>query len=169
MSADLMIEHNDKRAWCEVGARHEIGFIKRRFANGVRFDLNEEKKTGDIYAPDLRISAIGDLKMQRVRFRTAYRYGIDPKTAVTLNAKDIKRYAPMSALFLVVFDIDYGDFKSVRCAPMREIKRLISKGIAKPFIYKKRLNDKKGNARMSYVFDALWFAELKENRGGQHD
>lgn len=169
MRGDIVIDHNNKSSWCRFGELKELEFTERRFEHGIRFEVNEEKKAGNKYALDLRMSARCDYKGQFTRFETADRYGINPRTAITLNAKDVARYQPMSAFCPVVFDINYGDFQSVRIAPMREINRLISKGYAKPMTYRYRQRDGSGNALEGYVFDALWFGELKELAGGSDD
>lgn len=152
--------NEDKQAWCEKGAEAEVKFAGPVIGSGCAVMANPAKSENK-YTHDLFLVLPSDLKTIRTRFNTADRYGIPSKTAFTLNKKDVDRYAQKYPHIVLIFDIDYGDFKSIRYAPLREIQRAIQLGKAKLHVYLNRVDDTSGNAKDSYVMDAMWFKELK--------
>jgi hypothetical protein len=52
-----------------------------------------------------------DLKTIRTRFKTADRYGLDSKTALTIYKKDVDRYSEKYPNIIGILDIDYGDLQ----------------------------------------------------------
>ena len=157
---DRPVSNEDKIAWCIRGAEQEKAFVRRTFS-GCRFAMNPAKDC-DPYTFDLMLTVPCDLKTITTRFRMADAlYGISSISAITLNVKDIERYKAHPHM-VIVFDVDYGDFKRVCKATMPEIRRLIDMGKARLHTYKARVDDKAGNAKDSYVFDSLWFQPLKE-------
>jgi hypothetical protein len=101
------------------------------------------------------------LKTRRTRFHAADAlYGIPSRSAFTVNAKDIDRYAERWPLIVLVIDIDYGDYQTIRVAPLADIQRAIRHGVAKRHTYEQRSKDGSGNAIDSWVMDAEWFLEL---------
>lgn len=154
-----MIDPQNKQAWCEAGAHAEARMAGPLLPCGGALMLNPAKKI-DKYTHDLFITLPSDLKTIRTRFNTANRYGIDPLSAITLNVKDVERYAAHYPNIVIVFDVDFGDYKRLCYSHLREIKRAIRSGAAKLHEYKDRRDDARGNAKASYVMDANWFAEL---------
>lgn len=155
-----MISNEDKKTWCELGEKAEQRFAGSAFKSNVVVFPNPSKVTNP-FAHDFYIMQPADLKTIRTQFRTADRYGISPDTAITLNVKDIERYTKLYPHIVLIFDIDYPNFKSVRYTTLREIKRAIKLGKAKLHEYQSRIDDVRGNAKSSYVLDALWFSELQ--------
>jgi hypothetical protein len=152
--------NEDKQAWCQLGAAREEPFTRRSFL-GCRFSMNPAK-AHDKYAHDLEMTVPSDLKTITTRFRMAESlYGISSRSAITLNAKDVERYRRHPHM-VIVFDIDYGDFRRTCKASMPEIERLIRDGKARLHAYKDRVGDTAGNATESYVLDSLWFQPVKE-------
>jgi hypothetical protein len=156
----MILSNQDKSAWCGLGEEAESRFAGRAFRSGCAVYMNPMKAV-DKFTHDLMMVMPADLKTIRTRFNTADRYGIDPKTAFTLNKKDVVRYVEKYPNIILVFDIDYGDFKSIRYAPLREIRRAIKSGVAKLHVYQQRMDDQSGNAKESWVMDAMWFQELE--------
>jgi hypothetical protein len=154
-----MIDNQDKQAWCAVGELAEVKFAGPLLPNGGALMLNPAKKL-DKYTHDLFITLPSDLKTIRTRFNTAHRYEIDPKSAITLNVKDILRYKNHYPTIIIVFDVDFGDYKRLCYSNLREIRRAIKCGKAKLHTYKDRVDDTNGNAKESYIFDAEWFQQL---------
>lgn len=149
----------DKKAWCEAGAKSEMLFTEKMLDSGFGVMCNPAKK-GDPYTHDFYLTLPSDLKTIRTRFRTADRYGIPPFSAITLNVKDVDRYIKLYPHIVIIFDVDYGDYKRLCYAPLRQIYDLIKSGKAVRHIYQNRVDDKLGNARDSYVLDAEWFTRM---------
>jgi hypothetical protein len=154
-----VIDRQDKQAWCEAGALAETKIAGPLLPRGGALMLNPAKRY-DKYTHDLFITLPSDLKTIRTRFNTAHRYGIDPRSAITLNVKDIERYAEHYPNIVLVFDVDFGDYKRFCYSHLREIQRAIKAGAAKLHTYRERVNDTQGNAKASYVLDAEWFPQL---------
>ena len=158
-----MLDTENKLAWCAEGEKAEQRFAGRLLGGNVSV-FNNPAKVTDKFTHDLFIILPSDLKTIRTRFNTADRYGIDPRTAITINVKDLERYKQFYPHIVIIFDIDFGDFQSVRITNLREIKRAIKLGMAKPHTYLKRVDDTQGNGKESYVLDALWFSEIGDGK-----
>lgn len=158
---DKPTNNEDKKAWCEYGAEQEQRLAGPLFDAGCGLLVNPAKAFNK-YLPDALAIFPSDIKTIRTRFNTAHRYGIDPRTAITINRKDVERYADTSPHIVLMLDIDFGDWRSLRYASLREIVRAIKLGKAKLHAYQNRTNDTRGNAKESYVLDALWFPEFPE-------
>jgi hypothetical protein len=156
----MNISNEDKKTWCNLGAKAEKHFAGPIFSNGVSIFSNPAKFY-DPYTHDLFITQPADLKTIRTAFRTADRYGIPSNTAITLNVKDVDRYLELYPSIVIIFDIDFDNFKSIRYANLHQIIRAIQSGHAKVHKYQNRVDDTQGNAKESYVLNALWFAEIK--------
>lgn len=155
----VLISPQNKDYWCEVGAKVESNLFGKHLS-GCAFMANQGKAV-DKYAHDGFILKPADIKTIRTRFETADRYGIPSRSAFTLNRKDLLRYKELYPLIDIIFDIDYGDYKTIRIANLREINAVVKDGRAKLHTYQHRVNDTAGNAKESYVLDAEWFMELK--------
>ena len=154
-----MIDHKDKQAWCEAGAAAERRMAGPVLPRGGALMMNPAK-AADPFTHDLFVTLPGDLKTIRTRFNTADRYGIDPRSAITLNVKDVERYAERYPNIVIVFDVDYGDYRRLCYATLREIRRAIKADKARLHEYRDRVGDTQGNATASWVLDAEWFPEM---------
>jgi hypothetical protein len=161
--------HNeDKVAWCRIGEDRERGFLTRRF-RGCEFTLNPEKVVNK-YAHDLLVSQPCDLKSITTRFRMAESlYGVPSRSAVTINRKDLRRYADLYPNIVIVLDIDYGDFRRTCMTTLFQMRSLIEQGKAHLHQYKDRIDDTHGNAKESYVVDSMLFQEVVEEKNPKHE
>jgi hypothetical protein len=153
-----MIDPQDKPAWCKAGADAEQRMAGPLLPRGGALMMNPAK-AADPYTHDLFIMLPSDLKTIRTRFETAHRYGIDPRSAITINVKDVERYTQKSPTIVIVFDVQFEDYRRLCLAPLREIRRAIKLGKAKLHEYQNRRDDDRGNAKASWVLDAEWFPE----------
>jgi len=151
----------DKQAWCDYGAELEIAFVERlrQKGNGVAIGMNPDKKH-DKYTFDLIGKFQCDLKTCETPFRTCYRYGFDPKYAITIDKKDIDRYTKLYPNIILVLDIRYPNYTAIKTVSIQTLARYVKEEKAKPHEYKKRVNDTKGNAKSCYIFDSRWFDDL---------
>jgi hypothetical protein len=117
-------------------------------------------KARDRYTHDIFVTLPGDLKTIRTRFNTASRYGIDPRSAITLNVKDVERYQRLYPTIVIVFDVRFADYSRLCYATLRQIALAIKSGKARRHEYQGRVGDTQGNATASWVLDAEWFPEL---------
>lgn len=155
-----MIDPQDKKAWCERGGEQERAFAGPLLPRGGAVMLNPAKAE-DKYSHDLYVTLPGDYKKISTRFQKAEElYGIPSRSAITLNCKDVDRYTAKYPNILIVFDVDYGDYKRLCYATLGEIRKAIKYEKAKRHTYKDRQDDTQGNAKDSWVLDAEWFQEL---------
>lgn len=156
---EVDLDPQDKAAWCRWGEDAEIRLAGPLLPNGGAL-MRNPAKASDPYTHDLFVVLPADLKTIRTRFRTADRYGIDPRSAVTINRKDLERYARLYPTIVILLDVDYGDYKRFCSATLTQIRELVRSGRSRLHVYRDRVADTAGNARDSYVFDAEWFSEL---------
>jgi hypothetical protein len=164
-----IISHNDlqnKTLWCKEGGEIEEVFVRRY---GVELDLkiNPDKITNP-YAPDLLLANkhLADLKTQNTPFFKAESlYGIDPSYAVVFNRKDAIRYYREYPEIHIYFWVEWhsvrfemGSFNKeveyisgVWSIPFQNLVELLK--TAPLHSYQQRVDDKKGNARDSFVLD----------------
>jgi hypothetical protein len=156
-----MINTEDKASWCKHGEEQERLFAGPLLGGGCAVFTNPAKAE-DKYTHDLFVVLPSDLKTVGTRFNSAFKlYGIPAESAITINAKDIDRYSAKYPHIIVIFDIDFGDFKRLCYASLRDLKRAIKLGKAKLHVYEKRRDDTDGNAKESWVMDSMWFQEFK--------
>ena len=163
---DWMPDTEDKQLWIGLGEQLEYEFINCVAPRlGLSAKLNPAKGL-DRTAPDLLVEGeLADLKCQRTPFFTASRYGKDPGRTVTFNVKDYDRYLSRWPDLWVYFyvkweattyppgkaDIHVPRLHGVWRARVSDIQRLVESGRAPRHYYKKRRNDRRGNARDSYL------------------
>lgn len=145
----------DKEAWCEFGESLEREFLEGCWISGASVARNLEKKWNK-YTFDCTLTVPADVKHVGTEFRTAYRYGVDPKWAVTLNNKDVKRYAEKYPGIVIIFNVQHKLYQGVHFAPLSQIKKIIESGAVKTHFYLQRQGDLK-NASHSWVLDIRWF------------
>ena len=169
------MDTEDKAAWCGAAEAQERTFaINRLFALGLSGAVNINKRH-DPFTHDLFVSFPVDLKSVRTPlFMAQELYGLDPQYAVTFNFKDAKRYREFYPNIVVIFDVSWeqtskeiGD-RIFRVQPMHQthagfldnISRAIKAGGNQRIEYKNRVNDTKGNAKESWVFDVRLLQRL---------
>ena len=163
------VDHYDlqaKKRWCKEGERIEEAFISK-YGKKLGLIINPEKETNR-FAPDLLYNSgnLADLKTQNTPFfSTRSLYKIDPTYAVVFNRKDAVRYYKNYPNIIIYFWVEWysvayqkGDFyqeveyiNGVFKIPFRHLVEILKK--APLHKYQQRVNDKKGNAKSSYVLD----------------
>lgn len=158
----------DKIAWCRDAEGDEKAFaVGRLFTLGLGGYINVAKRS-DPFTHDLFINFPADLKSVRTPlFKSRELYGIDPQYAVTFNVKDAQRYAKLYPNIVVVFDVNWSvtsmeiGGREYSVEPMHatyagfleDIRAAVVAAGSKTHSYQRRVDDTKGNAKASYVFD----------------
>ena len=156
----LMIQNEDKEAWCRLGETQEIDFVANRKFRGTALKINPKKKT-DKYSHDFRLNVGGDLKTITTEWVYSERmFGIPHPYAISINEKDLTRYMNLYPNILLILDIQFETIQVVKWVDVKRLAKLAEKGIAKRHEYKSRVDDKKGNAKVSYVYDMRWFSDF---------
>lgn len=163
-----MHDLQNKGFWCEHGLSKELVFVEK-IGCKMGVILNPEKEMSP-YVPDLlqtHNNQIADLKTQNTPlFQAQERYGIPPQFAVTFNLKDYERYSRLYKDIAIFFCVEWlatsftsSAGKQTSVQPMKgvwwtELARIHELIKAAPIhSYRQRVNDTKGNAKASYVFD----------------
>lgn len=99
---------NDKKSWIDYGDQCEFDFVKMMNKAGFVAEINPEK-TMNVYAPDLIVNGrVAELKTRRSPFfMSQKKYGIDPNYAVTINTRDVDRYASENPGMMIFFWTTY--------------------------------------------------------------
>ena len=153
-------ELEDKQEWCSLGELQEHEFV-RRYGLKLKVMLHPDKKS-DPYGPDLihHCGWLAELKTRNTPFFMAgQKYGLDPQTAVTINRKDIERYADKYKDLLLYFAVswDAEERFGVKVDELSGIwgirfSNLFDLCLDAPLhAYQNRTNDNQGNAKDSYV------------------
>ena len=129
--------------------------------------INPEKEINP-YAPDLiyKDAQLADLKTQNTPFFKAKSlYNIDPSYAVVFNRKDAVRYYKKYPEIIVYFWVEWHSVRFVMCSFKQEVEyisgvwKIEFQNLVKLLIdapkhsYQQRRDDKKGNAKVSFVLD----------------
>lgn len=157
----------DKTAWCKKGEVLEDRFLD---VYGDEFGLvRNPSKDADPTVPDFVHSKSGlfaDLKTQNTPFFGAGRYGVQPGFAVTFNQKDLELYGERYDEILLYFSVGWfvtamrwPSGRTVRVDPLygvwgarfSKLRALCTDDNLHR--YAQRTDDRKGNARASYVLD----------------
>jgi hypothetical protein len=150
----------------------EFDFVtKCRDLLGLEISINPQKQL-DKTAPDLVFEGcLADLKTQNTPFFTSSRYGIDPRFCVTFNRKDFERYASMYPEINIFFWVDwkqlsYKEFSTTHLAGVfkvgfSKLREMVEAG-APEHAYLRRINDKAGNAKTSFLFDVRKMSNLMD-------
>jgi hypothetical protein len=158
----IPVNNEDKESWCIHGEELEREFLVKSFNSGLAVYRNPQKVENK-YANDLYVVMPSDLKSIRTPFRTANRYGIDPRFAITINEKDLLRYKDKHPMMLVVLDIKHDLYTGLHIAQLGHLITASENGRAKRHEYMARINDVIGNARASFVYDCRWFPSIPEH------
>jgi hypothetical protein len=159
-----MHDTEDKRWWCKHGQQLEVAFVDNCARIGLRARINPDKAT-NVYAPDLIVNdCLADLKAQTTPFFSARQYGMNPRFTVTFNRKDFERYRELYPDLVVYFwinwqtlawrDINVKPLSAVFRSPFDRIASLVTSGGAVEHQYRRREDDRSGNARSSFLIDA---------------
>lgn len=173
----VILNTEDKQAWCDLGAEAEHSFCRGRLDDlGLLGVINPLKKENP-YVHDLFISFKADLKTIRTPlFKSRDLYGLDPQYTVTFNDKDMRRYQERYPNIIVVFDVKWEETKKMidgvayTVDPMHitvagflsDIRRAIKSCGSHKHIYQRRINDNEGNAKESWVFDVRQLHSLEQ-------
>ena len=169
----------DKDWWLRLGQRLEDSFIalcrEKKVLHSIR--PNPERTSAKAYLPEfVWKGAPLDVKVQRQPFFESWdRFGIRPRYAVTINLQDIvdirdkyptcrvaiwvdwlaTRYVKTDPADETVSDITVEPLHGVWLVDPTGLERLGREGVerGRHHTYGRRLRDKKGNARGSYVVD----------------
>lgn len=155
-----MIENEDKHAWCRAGELAEKDFVASNKLIGWGVAINPDKHK-DPYCHDFIGTVPVDLKSIREPWRKSQElFGIPPEYAVSVNLKDMKRYAELYPNILIVLDVKWD---GVYMLTISRAKALIGSGKAVKHEYKNRKDDIKGNAKTSFVFDLRDLDKLEQS------
>lgn len=155
----------NKGLWCEIGAGKEEVFV-RKYGELLGLAIHPDKKYNP-YGPDLinlKNGKPADLKTQNTPFfQAGKRFGMDPQFTVVFNHKDRIRYKEKYPNIEIYFAVDWqaitfkSEYKTITVNPMQglwyinfqKLNEVLEK--APLHNYQQRVNDKKGNAKGSYI------------------
>ncbi len=174
MSQDNELHDTEDKDWWVIhGADREKTFVNELCPKiGLQAMINPEKANNP-YTFDLVVDGNkADLKCQETPFFVAgTKYGINAKYAVTFNKKDLVRYQNLYPDIEIYFWINWQTTEKkiynkvyqvepltgVWKASLSRIEECIEEKGASLHRYKRRVNDRDGNARESYLLDLRWF------------
>lgn len=150
MSQSAGIDLEDKLAWCEAGAAAEGDFVAQANIVGWGISMNPAKLK-DKFTHDLMGMVPMDLKSIRTQWRESERlFGIPSEYAISINVKDLQRYAEKYPNILILLDVAWAG-KYMLTIPRAQA--LQKAGKARPHKYVRRQDDTNGNAKVSLIFD----------------
>ena len=156
---------DDKMVWVEYGRNLEDDFVDEQMFDDVLIGINPAKDDNP-FTYDMRIEMPCDLKSAKTPWRKSQEmFGIDPRHAVSINQKDLRRYAKLYPNIVILFDVQYEDYQAVHWATLDMMRMMLKDGSMSLHTYGARIDDKQGNAKASYVFDVTRLprlAKLKE-------
>ena len=155
------VRNDDKQKWCEHGRELEDEFVLRQRFVDVLIGINPDKDSNP-FTYDMRIDLPCDLKSTKTPWRKAQEmFGIDPRYAVSINQKDLRRYARLYLNIVIVFDVDYPDYRATHWATLDMFRIMLEGGDMALHQYGARIDDTQGNAKASYVFDVSKLPRLR--------
>jgi len=155
--------HNpqDKDYWVKKGRDMETLFHRTVHLEGCGVSF-PTAKIDDPYGHDFLLTRPMDLKVQAKPFRTAMeRFGIPPRYAISINLKDLQRYAEMYPNIVFVVVVFFEGEVEVRQMTIQRARRLVGNGQAKRHKYINRKNDTSGNGKESFIFDLRDLDEIE--------
>ena len=171
-NSEITHDTEDKSWWLQHGENLEFDFVtKCQNLLGLEISINPQKQI-DKTAPDLVFEGcLADLKTQNTPFFTSSRYGIDPRFCVTFNRKDFERYAALYPEIIIFFWVDwkqlsYKEYSTSHLAGVfkvdfKQLREMVAGG-APEHAYQRRIDDKAGNAKTSFLFDVRNMSNLLE-------
>jgi hypothetical protein len=155
------VRNDDKQKWCEHGRELEDEFVLRQRFVDVLIGINPDKDSNP-FTYDMRIDLPCDLKSTKTPWRKAQEmFGIDPRYAVSINQKDLRRYARLYPNIVIVFDVDYPNYRATHWATLDMFRIMLEGGDMALHQYGARVDDTQGNAKASYVFDVSKLPRLR--------
>jgi len=155
------VRNDDKQKWCEHGRELEDEFVLRQRFVDVLIGINPDKDSNP-FTYDMRIDLPCDLKSTKTPWRKAQEmFGIDPRYAVSINQKDLRRYARLYPNIVIVFDVDYPNYRATHWATLDMFRIMLEGGDMALHQYGARIDDTQGNAKASYVFDVSKLPRLR--------
>lgn len=147
------LDNEDKLSWCALGEEQEVEFINAHIFKDTVLSMNPEKAL-DKYTFDMRINMPCDLKTIRTPWIYAQdKFSIDPNHAVSINQKDLRRYAQLYPNIVIVFDVSFTAYQAIHFGTISHFRKMLKDGDMHKHEYQHRKNDMRGNAKISYVFD----------------
>lgn len=151
---------DDKMAWVEYGRNLEDDFVDEQMFDDVLIGINPAKDDNP-FTYDMRIEMPCDLKSAKTPWRKSQEmFGIDPRHAVSINQKDLRRYARLYPNIVILFDVQYEDYQAVHWATLDMMRMMLKDGRMSLHTYGARIDDRQGNAKASYVFDVTRLPRL---------
>lgn len=151
---------DDKMAWVEYGRNLEDDFVDEQMFDDVLIGINPAKDDNP-FTYDMRIEMPCDLKSAKTPWRKSQEmFGIDPRHAVSINQKDLRRYARLYPNIVILFDVQYEDYQAVHWATLDMMRMMLKDGCMSLHTYGARIDDRQGNAKASYVFDVTRLPRL---------
>lgn len=160
-------------------------FVRTRMkALGLQGGMNPEKADNP-FANDLTLTFQADLKTVRTPlFKAGDLYGLDPQYAVTFNLKDGVRYRELYPNIVILFDVRWDvltwsdktgneyrvdPMHRTYCGFLADVRNAIRADGAQRINYQRRVEDKSGNAKVSFVFDVRRLHCLSDHVGAQRE
>ena len=79
---------------------------------------------------------------------------------ISINRKDLRRYYTLYPNIIIIFDVQYPDYKATHWSDLNRLELMVRSGKVQLHKYKYRSDDGSGNAKDSYIFDVRWFPRL---------
>ena len=154
------MDNQDKSAWCRAGEKAEADFLATRKITGIGLSWNPVKQS-DQYAHDYIAMIPVDLKTMRTPWRKSQDlFDIPTEKAVSINQKDLRRYAELYPNIIIYLDVEYSG--KLFSLTLDRAKKLIKAGKAHRHEYLERKDDTEGNAKVSYIFNTDDLDALEE-------
>jgi len=161
------MDNQDKSAWCRAGERAEADFLATRQITGVGLSWNPAKQV-DPYTHDYVAMIPVDLKTMRTPWRKSQElFGIPTDKAVSINQKDLRRYAKLYPNIIIYLDVEHSG--KLFSLTLDRARKLIDKGKAHKHEYLERKDDTAGNAKASYIFNTDDLDEINQMSGGGNE
>ena len=156
-----MIDLNDKKAWCDLGLELEKEFVSNSRFSDVTIGMNPSKSF-DKYTYDMKIEMPCDLKTITTPWiYSEEMFGIPSDYAISINRKDLRRYYSLYPNIIIIFDVQYENYKATHWSDLDRLRILVKQNKAFLHKYKNRVDDNIGNAKDSYVLDVRKLPILK--------
>ena len=145
------MQNEDKSFWCKAGLEAEKDFVASNKIKGWGVSFNPSKQDSP-YAHDYIGVCPMDIKTIHTKWIKSWQlFGIPPDRAISINKKDFQRYAKLYPNILILCHVTWQ--QSIYLLSIDRARKLIAQGRAKLHTYKNRVDDVKGNAKDSYIFD----------------
>ena len=145
------MNNEDKEFWCKAGLAAEGEFLVSSGIKGWGLCFNP-LKSDDPYTHDYVGMCQIDIKTIKTQWRKSQSlFGIPPDRAISINCKDFRRYSKLYPNILILCNVTWQS--RLYLLTIDRARRLVMEGKAKMHSYQNRVDDTKGNAKDSYIFD----------------